>query len=121
MKGRFGYGLNPEKPEALCYQPHQACPQREVAIEEDNRIGGEMAVRWIKGNYQFLSAFIPTKDIFTTTFIRNGVKIADEEGRCEELDFLKKNPRLHSVGKQSKIPVSESLQGGADERHDGPV
>ena len=49
-----------------------------------------MAVRWIKGNYQFLSAFIPTKDIFTTTFIRNGVKIADEEGRCEELDFLKK-------------------------------
>lgn len=31
------------------------------------------------------------------------------------------NPRLHSVGKQSKIPVNESLQGGADERHDGPV
>lgn len=35
--------------------------------------------------------------------------------------FPEKNPRLHSVGKQSKIPVNESLQGGADERHDGPV
>lgn len=34
---------------------------------------------------------------------------------------FEKNPRLHSVGKQSKIPVNESLQGGADERHDGPV
>ena len=36
-------------------------------------------------------------------------------------DIKEKNPRLHSVGKQSKIPVNESLQGGADERHDGPV
>lgn len=36
-------------------------------------------------------------------------------------EYFRKNPRLHSVGKQSKIPVNESLQGGADERHDGPV
>lgn len=38
----------------------------------------------------------------------------------DRIEFIK-NPRLHSVGKQSKIPVNESLQGGADERHDGPV
>ena len=46
-----------------------------------------------------------------------GVCVSDIEGIYNS----GKNPRLHSVGKQSKIPVNESLQGGADERHDGPV
>ena len=39
---------------ALCYQIRRAFPQGEITPEEANKIGYETAMRWTKGNYQFL-------------------------------------------------------------------
>lgn len=66
-----------------------------------------------KGNSIANSAMIHT--VWNFVMVTGILHITTKKG------YYGKNPRLHSVGKQSKIPVNESLQGGADERHDGPV